>query len=483
MVKVVDYKQLFNHNSSYRNLLNIAPIGISIIDSDLNIVMANNTFPRVIGITRKDIINQHHKKLRYIDQNGAEKSLDELSDSLIAYNGRIIKDIVIGIIHEDKKIKWVEVTAAPVDKSGKYSVIIVHDITERKLLNNKLTESNLKLMSLYENSLDAIFLTVTDGTIMAANPAACRMLQMTEKEICLKGRNGVVDLNDPRLAAALKERAEKGKFCGELNMIRKNGEIFPVEVSTSSFFSDDGMNLTSMIIRDISNRKKYETEYNEMTEKLRGLSWHLQQAIESERRKIAMELHDDLGQKLSALKLFCSSLQPVMKKDYSEYLDGFNEALRLIDETVESLNRISYGLRPSLLEDLGIIAVIEWHVNEFSIATGILCRTKYDPEAITLNSSISLVIFRIIQESLTNIFKHSKATRVSIRMTLDSISLILVVKDNGIGIDIENIHNPKSFGISGMKERVKSIGGELIINGVKNKGTQILVSIPVNKIE
>ena len=197
MAEAVDYKQLFNHNPKNWKILNMAPVGISVMDSEMNILVANNSFAKVLGVTRKDIINQHHKKLRYLDQNGAEMSLGELSDSLVAYKGKIFKDVVIGIMNGKNKIKWVEVTVAPSDKDVEFLVLIVNDVTKKIHLQKKLIDSELKLRSLYENSLDAILLTCTDGKILAANTAACRMLQMTERDLCLKGRNGVVDINGP----------------------------------------------------------------------------------------------------------------------------------------------------------------------------------------------------------------------------------------------------------------------------------------------
>lgn len=482
MAKAMNYRQLFSNNFDYWNLLNLAPVGISILDSQKNIILFNKSFARITGIKRKDLINQDHKKLRYLLSNGTEMTLDQLSNFFEDYKGKILKGIVVGIKHEGEKVRFAEITVSPLDKERNYAVLIVHDITERMFLQRKQVEIELKHKSLYENSIDAILLTRPDGEILAANPAACRMLQMTEHEICFIGRIGIADTDDHRLLEALKVCSEKGKFVGELKLRRKNGEKFPAEVSASEFRIGDSSTLISMIIRDISERKKSEERLNRLTEKLRGLSRHLQEAIENERKQIARDLHDDLGQKLSALKLYFSSLRPKLNYDFDELDEKTREILRILDETIDSVNRISYGLRPRILDDLGIIAAIDDHVTEFSKATGIKCKLTYDPEEIILDNRSSIAIFRIIQASLTNISEHSKATNVNIRLRLNSNKLILTIRDNGIGIDPEKINNPRSFGISGMRERIESLGGEIQIYGIKNKGTQVLVNVPLREV-
>ena len=198
-------------------------------------------------------------------------------------------------------------------------------------------------------------------------------------------------------------------------------------------------------------------------------------------KNIFKELHDDLGQKLTAIKLYCSSITSKNPFPSPEEEIRINEIMRLLDESIEGIHKVSMGLRPVILEDLGICPAIEWLVNDFTKTTGIECNVAFEPQEIQLQSDTSLVIFRCVQESLTNITKHSEATEASIFLRAFSDTLILIITDNGIGIQLEKIDNRKSFGITGMRERVENIGGELKISSVPRKETQLKIVIPVLK--
>lgn len=258
MKKPIEDTFLIDHTIRCGTLLYLAPIGISIIDQKNNIIVANKALLEILGITKEGLKKQLYKKFKYLYSDGRVLSFNELPSFLTPNKKKFIKDFVVGIVNKEKQTKWIEVSVAPLDKDRNFAAVIAHDITDRKLLQSELAESETKYRALYENSIDAIFLTVPDGTIFAANPAACNMLKMSEDEICSLGRNGVVDRSDPHLEEALKERSAKGKFCGELIMVRKNGEKFPIEISSSVFTSSDGKQMTSMIIRDITIHKESE---------------------------------------------------------------------------------------------------------------------------------------------------------------------------------------------------------------------------------
>jgi signal transduction histidine kinase len=156
---------------------------------------------------------------------------------------------------------------------------------------------------------------------------------------------------------------------------------------------------------------------------------------------------------------------------------------RLIDMTIQSVQRISSELRPGLLDDLGLSAAIEWQADEFENRTGIKCNVEVDPEEIVLDRDRSTTIFRIFQESLTNIARHANATMVNVSLKEESYTVGLKVSDNGKGITKEKISDPTSFGLIGMRERVHSFGGYLSITGTPKKGTTVKVRIPLDKRE
>ncbi|MBK7865744.1 MAG: PAS domain S-box protein [Ignavibacteriales bacterium] len=175
--------------------------------------------------------------------------------------------------HKSGRLVDVEVQTTYLAFMGKeFCYAIVKDVSERKANQEKLTESERKLRLFLENSLDAFFLTAPDGSILFVNQAACNMFGRTAEEICIVGRSGILDLNDPRLAPSLEERAKTGVFKGELTGKRKDGTFFPMEVSSSYFYNDDGSLRTSMVIRDITERKKAEEILKESEARLAELN-------------------------------------------------------------------------------------------------------------------------------------------------------------------------------------------------------------------
>jgi len=248
--------------------------------------------------------------------------------------------------------------------------------------------------------------------------------------------------------------------------------------------------------------------FQEANFKLRLLSEHLQSVREEERTRIARDIHDDLGQALTCLKMDLSwlgaqlfgdrsvqstgqrdrthSTRPVLhsgkNSDRRRLLLGKTKSiLKLIDKTIQTVRRISTELRPAVLDDLGLAAAIEWQVREFQTRAGMRCRLVLPLKAITLDQERSTTIFRIFQEALTNVARHSEATRVKISLKKESGHLILEVQDNGRGITKSEISDVKSLGLLSMRERALFWGGEASITGIRGKGTTVTVQIPIPK--
>jgi signal transduction histidine kinase len=199
---------------------------------------------------------------------------------------------------------------------------------------------------------------------------------------------------------------------------------------------------------------------------------------EKERMYIAREIHDELGQMLTALKLDISLLNSKIPKDQKTLLAKTKSMSDLIDNAVKTVQRISAELRPGLLDDLGLAAAIEWQLGEFQTRSGIHCKLKVNSEEIILDQDCSTAIYRILQEALTNIARHANATtvKVSLRRIADKIELM--VTDNGKGITEEEISGTKSFGLIGIRERAHLLGGEVKIIGIRGEGTTVRANIP-----
>ncbi len=224
-----------------------------------------------------------------------------------------------------------------------------------------------------------------------------------------------------------------------------------------------------------SVKKKIE----ENSEQFRNLSAHLQEAREEERKMIAREIHDELGQALTTMQLQLTLLREEVLSDAIAATNRIDVIKKQIGDTIQSVKRIITKLRPGLLDDLGLSAAIEWQANEFQRHTGIVCELHIYSNEKHINAEISTAIFRIFQEILTNVTRHSNATRVSINLKQAEDSIELQVDDNGRGITEEELNDPKSFGIIGMKERAQYWNGSIDIIGKPRNGTTIIARFPI----
>jgi two-component system, NarL family, sensor histidine kinase UhpB len=217
----------------------------------------------------------------------------------------------------------------------------------------------------------------------------------------------------------------------------------------------------------------------ESGEQFRNLSAYLQAAREEERKSVAREIHDELGQALTTMKLELSLLREEVLQDATAAVQRIQSLKDGVDETIHAVKRIITKLRPGLLDDLGLSAAIEWQAKDFQRHTGIVCEVVVKPEEINIDSEISTAMFRIFQEILTNITRHSEATRVKVNLTQTDNMLELQVYDNGRGITAEEINDPKSFGLIGIRERAQYWLGAVEISGKPETGTTITVRFPM----
>lgn len=198
---------------------------------------------------------------------------------------------------------------------------------------------------------------------------------------------------------------------------------------------------------------------------------------EDERICIARDIHDEFGQQLTGLKMHLSWIYKKLDKEQKELTNKTIEMLNLIDEMVQSVKKISAGLRPKTLDDFGLLSAIQHQISEFENRSGIKCYLNTDLNYLSCSPDVSITVFRFFQETLTNIERHSGASAVVINIKRKQNKLLLEVKDNGKGITEEEINNGKSLGLLGMKERIHIIDGDLSIEGIPKKGTTLRLKI------
>ena len=227
-----------------------------------------------------------------------------------------------------------------------------------------------------------------------------------------------------------------------------------------------------------SERRRAEEQLRQSHTQLRALSIYLQHMREEEQIRIAREVHDELGQALTGLKLQLTWLSGRLPKSPKSLHDKARSMSAHIDETIQAVRRIAGELRPGLLDTAGLLAALEWQAHEFQKQTGIHCRVKSVVKDTLWDEDLNTAFFRIFQEALTNIIRHAQATRVEVRLLETEGYLVLEVKDNGRGISEQEINNTKSIGLLGMRERAALLSGEVRLRGTQGKGTTVSVRIP-----
>jgi PAS domain S-box-containing protein len=364
---------------------------------------------------------------------------------------------------------------------------IIRDITERKQAEEQLRKSQQLLAKTFSSLREAVFIIAADTVeIIDCNPAASEIFGYRREEM-LGRQTAFLHIDEAALEEFRRHLnsaiAEEGFLSHlEFKMKRKDGIIFSTEHYVMPLEDEQGRRVSWVsVVHDITERKRAEEQLRSSREQLRALSAHLQSIREEERTLISREIHDELGQDLTGLKMDLSWLIKRLPKNQELDVKKVESMLKLVDTTIQSVRRISTKLRPGVLDDLGLTAAIEWQAQDFQTRTGIQCEFNPNLREIDLDRDRSTTVFRIFQETLTNVARHASATRVNICLNEEAAGLVLIVEDNGRGIKEREISDPKSLGLLGMRERALIFGGEVTISGAPGKGTTVMLRIPLQR--
>jgi PAS domain S-box-containing protein len=276
-----------------------------------------------------------------------------------------------------------------------------------------------------------------------------------------------------------REFFDRGHLHTETDERRLDGSPIHIEGDYMVIYDGEGRIAGHFgIQRDVSERHRADEELRASREQLRALAARLQKVREEERTGIAREIHDELGQELTGLKLDISWLKNRLPRDHA-MLAQCGSVIQRIDAAICSVRRIATELRPSVLDQLGLPAALEWQGQEFGARTGIDVTMELVVGGEPIPDELASSAFRVLQESLTNVARHARATRVSIRLNQSAALLSLEVADNGVGIPTQLMQGTASLGLVGMRERALACGGEFSITGVPNYGTIVLLSVPL----
>ncbi|MPV66724.1 PAS domain S-box protein [Burkholderia sp. BE17] len=352
-----------------------------------------------------------------------------------------------------------------------------------------------RMMGIIRSSMEAIITIDEKQTVVIFNPMAEQVFGVSAMEAIGAPLSRFIP---ERFRAAHAKHVDQFGVTGvsERQMgrqrvlfgLRANGEEFPIEASISQIRDASGK-LYTVMLRDITERLRAENALKQSREELRELSANLQNVREEEKTRIARELHDDLGQQLTALKMDLSVVEqqlrvPDRAQPDAGTLSHLQGMRRLIDATVASVRRIAADLRPVMLDDLGLVPAIEWLANDFTNRYGIDVERHIETGGLTFTSAGATTLFRIVQEALTNVARHADATRVALRLDIEDGLCVLRVADNGRGAAPGGtVHEDKSFGLIGIRERAHMLGGTVTIDTALARGFSITVAFPLSSVQ
>ena len=402
------------------------------------------------------------------------------------------------IVHKDGHPVRVEITVKrPGVNSGTRFIAIVRDISERarheeeaRRAQEALHQSEERFRLLFEDVKDyAIFMIDPKGRVLNWNKGAERILGYRTDEILNRDFSRLYSDHDIRQGlpkTSLDRAAADGRIEEETWRVRKDRAKFWASAVTTVLRNDKNVIIGfSCIIRDLTERKQIEDQLRAQGEELRELTGYLESVRENERGRIARELHDELGQVLTALRMDLSILGRRLSKDVEEpqrgpLMDKLASISHLVETTIHATRRIVTELRPAVLDELGLMTAIQWQAQEFENRTGIRCLVSKLQRDIVLRPEYSTALFRILQETLTNVARHANATKVNVSIEERASELVLQIADNGKGIEIDPKKiRGKSMGILGMRERVRMMGGTILVDGRHGEGTIVTVRIPL----
>lgn len=356
----------------------------------------------------------------------------------------------------------------------------------------KIIDDEKKFRAYFEPGIVGMALTSPDHKWIMVNECLCKLLGYYDDELVGTNWINIFNKHDGVEIISLYNQVLQRKishFTKDTRLITKNNTILHTLISFRGIFDQENQLVYGVIlIQDITTRKRTEKllkktniDLKKSREELRNYSSYLQSVREEERKKIAHEIHDELGQMLTLLKIKVHNIihqLPDNQPDVSKEAQTIPES---IDDLIDTVRRISTDLRPSIIDDFGVIAALQTFLTDFQNKTKIICNLNANISSIDVDQDTSIGIYRIIQESFTNIIRHSNATIVNIKILLLRNTLIIKIFDNGIGITNDQISNSKSLGLIGMRERSHYLGGNFKIKGKRNIGTMVKLSVPLKK--
>src|SRR6202795_2303460 len=359
-------------------------------------------------------------------------------------------------------------------RSGEVDAIVVNRQGEEKVFTLQGADHTYRVF--VERMNEGAAVLSYDHTVLHCNGRFARFLGAGLQSVIGSSMLDLVWPEDHPKLDALLRRAAQRNCRGEIRLQSRKGVPLSVHLSLNPLRLDS-TRAVCLIASDLSEMKRAEQELRASSEQLRNLAAHLLSVREEERARISREVHDELGQSLTAVKMDLAWLAGRLPRRNGPMLKRIRSTRQLADGIIQSIRRISTELRPAVL-DLGLAEAVEWQVQEFQARSGIQCKVRLLTREV-VTSYASTAMFRIFQETLTNVARHAKATRAEVVLQKQRDRLVLLIRDNGRGFDEQDPSVSKSLGLLGMRERAAILGGRVNISSAPGKGTTVTAWIPL----
>jgi PAS domain S-box-containing protein len=361
--------------------------------------------------------------------------------------------------------------------------------TERRGVDRTLKSAQNRIANVVDSAMDAIVSMDEHQRIVLFNAAAEKVFGWKRRDVMGKP---IEVLIPERLRAAHHGHIERFGSTGTTSRrmgdrtvlvgLRSSGEEFPIEASISQI-REEGSRFYTVILRDVTERVLAEHALRQSKDELREMAAASHKVREQEKSRIARELHDELAQSLTSLKMDVMGLKDQLPQEQRPLAARLDTMAGMLDGMVTATRRISADLRPLILDDLGLVPAAEWLTQNFTQRSGVKCEFSVDPPELELQDPHATAIFRILQESLNNVARHAHATQVEATLDGTGREIVLRVRDDGTGFEAGAARKPQSFGLAGLRERVSLLDGELKVETAPGRGTLIEVRIPLVNAE
>ena len=463
---------LAESEAKYRALFELSKDAAYIVSSHGWFLEVNDAWIDMFGYTREEV-----ERLRAEDVYEDPRLREECFLPLMARDGAVTNWEIRFKKRDGEVMDCLCNVVTRRDLSGEIISYqgLVRDITREKVAERTLRESERRFRTLSENLQDGVVRFDPSLQIVYANAAAERIMNMTQS---LPPGGPAPDLRMPdemrdRWEATLQGVRDSGMMRkGQCEIDTPSGSMLLDWRMIPERGSDGLVGSILLSLRDV-------TDLHRAQEQLRRLAVRIQEAREEERAAIARDLHDNFSQELTALKFDLDSLERVLAPGHGDGLSKLRRIAAMVDQMSLGLRQVISEMRPGMLDDLGLCAALEWQASQFSERTGILCALRLEAPDTGVPSTLATSLYRIVQELLANVSRHSGASCVHVNLTSDGRSLCLVVRDNGRGITPDELSDVTSLGILGIRERIRACGGTVDISGVPDEGTTVTVRVPI----